>query len=121
MTDHHEQPTQDAPVLFPFPLTVYLHDGDLDPDPDQEWTEAELAFLRANALLDAVIDGPRRRDLEELVYLLGGPFGVEWRAGQLPIPAPATSWEPTVLELGHPVAEAMHLDPLWGDDPADYA
>jgi hypothetical protein len=35
--------------------------------------------------------------------------------------APATSWEPTVLELGHAVAEAMHLDPLWADDPADYA
>ena len=29
--------------------------------------------------------------------------------------------KPTVLELGHAVAEAMHLDPLWADDPADYA
>src|SRR5687768_4567784 len=95
---HHQQPAEDAQVLFPFPLTAYLRDGDLEPDPDQEqvqeWTEAELAFLRANVLLDAVIDGPRRRELEELVYLLGGPFGVEWRTGQLPIPAPATSWEP---------------------------
>jgi hypothetical protein len=53
--------------------------------------------------------------------MLAGPFGVDWRTGRAPIEALPTTWEPTVLELGHDVAEAMHLDPLWDDDPADYA
>jgi hypothetical protein len=123
MTDHDQQPAEDAQVLFPFPLATYLDDGDLEPDPDQdqELTEDELCILRANAFLDAVIDGRPWRREDELVFLLAGPFGVDWRAGHPPTEAPPTSWEPTVLELGQAVAEALHLNPLWSDDSADDA
>ena len=55
---------------------------------------------------------------DDLGFLLAGPFGVDRRAGRPPIEAPPTSWEPTVLELGHAVAEALHLDPLWSADDA---
>jgi hypothetical protein len=87
----------------------------------EQLSEDELAIFRTDALLDAIIDGRPWTVEDDLRFLLAGPFGVDWRAGHPPTEAPATSWEPTVLELGHAVAEAMHLDPLWADDPADYA
>ena len=115
--DHHPQPAEDAQVLFPLPLAAYLHDGDLEPDPDQdqELTEDEVCILRADALLDAIIDDRPWTHEDDLRFLLAGPFGIDWRAGHPPTEAPPTSWEPTVLELGHAVAEALHLDPLWSD------
>ncbi|HET6815125.1 MAG TPA: hypothetical protein VFJ69_14175 [Actinomycetota bacterium] len=81
----------------------------------------ELAVFRTDALLDAIIDGRPWTVEDDLGFLLAGRFGVDWRAGHPPIEAPPTSWEPTVLELGYAVAEAMHLDPLRGDDPPDDA
>jgi hypothetical protein len=121
--DHHQQPAQGAQVLYPLPLAAYLHEGDLEPDQDQDkrLTEDEVCILRVDALLDAIIDGRPWTVQDDLRFLLAGPFGVDWRAGHPPTEAPATSWEPTVLELGQAVAEALHLDPLWADDPADYA
>jgi hypothetical protein len=89
-------------------------------DPEQ-LTEDELCILRSDALLDAIIDGRPWTVEDDLRFLLAGPFGVDWRAGRPPLEAPATSWEPTLLELGHAVAEAMHLDPLWSDDGVDDA
>jgi hypothetical protein len=118
--DHHPQPAEDAQILFPLPLAAYLHDGDLEPDQDQEQdqelTEDEAAFLRSSRLLDAILDGRPWTVEGDLRFLLAGPFGVDWRAGHPPVEAPATSWEPTVLELGHAVAQALHLDPLWSND-----
>jgi hypothetical protein len=87
----------------------------------EQLTADELAIFRVDAVLDAIIDGRPWTVEDDLGFLLAGPFGVDWRAGHPPVEAQATSWEPTVLELGHAVAEAMHLDPLWADDPADYA
>jgi hypothetical protein len=84
-------------------------------------TADEVAIFHTDALLDAIADGRPWTVQDDLRFLLAGPFGVDWRAGHPPTEAPATSWEPTVLELGHAVAEAMHLDPLWADDPADRA
>jgi hypothetical protein len=85
-------------------------------DHPEQLTEDELCILRADALLDAIIDDRPWTVEDDLRFLLAGPFGVDWRPGHPPIEAPATTWEPTVLELGHTVAEAMHLNPLWVDD-----
>ena len=82
----------------------------------EQLTEDEVAFLGADALLDAIEAGRPWRVEDELRFLLAGPFGVDWRTGHPPLEAPPTTWEPTVLELGHAVAEAVHLDPLWTDD-----
>jgi hypothetical protein len=90
-------------------------------DHPEQLTEDEVAILRVDALLDAIADGRPWRVEDDLRFLLAGPFGVDWRAGHPPVEAPPTSWEPTVLELGHLVAGAMHLDPLWSDDCADDA
>jgi hypothetical protein len=87
----------------------------------EQLTADELCIRRTDALLDAIIDGRPWTVEDDLRFLLAGPFGVDWRAGHPPTEAPAISWEPAVLELGHGVAEAMHLDPLWSDDPADDA
>jgi hypothetical protein len=87
----------------------------------EQLTTDEVCILRADALLDAIIDGRLWTAEDDLGFLLAGPFGVDWRTGHPPVEAPAISWEPTVLELGHAVAEALHLDPLWTDDGADDA
>jgi hypothetical protein len=92
-----------------------------DQDPPEQLTADEVAVLRVDALLDAIVDGRPWTVEDDLRFLLAGPFGVDWRADRAPIEAPATSWEPTVLELGQAVAEALHLDPLWADDPAEDA
>jgi hypothetical protein len=84
----------------------------------EQLTADELAIFRTDALLDAIIDGRPWTVHDDLGFLLAGPFGVDRRAGRPPIEAPPTSWEPTVLELGHAVAEALHLDPLWSADDA---
>jgi hypothetical protein len=114
--DHHPQPAEDAQILFPLPLAAYLHDGDLEPKPGPGADRGRGLHppLRRPARRDH-----RRPSLDihdDLPFLLAGPFGVDWRVGHPPVEAPATSWEPTVLELGHAVAEALHLDPLWTDD-----
>jgi hypothetical protein len=90
-------------------------------DHSEQLTQDEVAILRVDGLLDAIAHGRPWRVEDDLRFLLAGPFGVDWRAGRVPIEAPPTTWESTVLELGHDVAEAMWLDPLWGDDPAEYA
>ena len=87
----------------------------------QQLTTDEVAILHVDAVLDAIIDGRPWTVEDDLRFLIAGLFGVDWRAGHPPTEAPPTTWEPTVLELGHAVAEAMHLDPLWADDPDDYA
>jgi hypothetical protein len=91
-------------------------------DHDAELAEQEAMFDQADALLDRILDSfpPQDQD-QELVFLLDGPFGVDWTAGREPHEAPPASWEPIVLELGEDVAVALHLDPLWADDPADFA
>jgi hypothetical protein len=91
-------------------------------DHEAERAEQEAMTMQADALLDRILDGLPPRDQDhELVFLLDGPFGVDWRTGREPHEAPPPAWEPIVLELGEPVAVAFHLDPLWADDPADYA
>jgi hypothetical protein len=72
---------------------------------------------RRDALLDRILDGlPARDQAEELVFLLDGPFGVDWQTGQEPHEAPPPSWEPIVLELGEALAVGLHLEPIWTDD-----
>jgi hypothetical protein len=93
----------------------------MTPDHPTQLTADELAILRVDAVLDAIVDGRPLRVEDALALMLAGPFGVDWRAGPPPRDAPPTSWEPIVLELGQAVAEALHLDPIWDDDPADYA
>jgi hypothetical protein len=83
----------------------------------QQLTEDELCIFRVDAVLDAIIDGRPWTVEDDLRFLLAGPFGIDWRAGHPPTEAPPTTWEPTVRELGHAVAQALHLDPLWADDP----
>jgi hypothetical protein len=90
----------------------------MTPDHPEQLTADEVAILHVSAVLDAIADGRAWTTEDDLRFLLAGPFGVDWRAGHPPIEAPPTSWEPTVLELGHTVAEALHLDPIWDDDPA---
>jgi hypothetical protein len=80
-------------------------------DHPEQLTEDELAIFRVDALLDAIIDGRPWTVDDELRFLLAGPFSVDWRTGLPPTEAPPTTWEPTVLELGHVVTEALHLDP----------
>jgi hypothetical protein len=82
----------------------------------EQLTPDQVASCHIDAVLDAIIGGRPWTVEDDLRFLLAGPFGVDWRAGHPPTEAPATSWEPAVLELGHAVAEAMHLDPLWTDD-----
>jgi len=89
----------------------------MTPDHDTQLTRDEVTFLHANAVLDAIVDGRPWTDEDDLALMLAAPFGVDWRTGQYPVEAPPTSWEPIVLELGHQVAEALHLDPIWDDDP----
>ena len=89
--------------------------------PEHQAQPAGRVRTTIGALLDAIIDGRPWTIQDDLPFLLAGPFGVDWRAGHPPTEAPATSWEPTVLEVGHAVAEALHLDPLWSDDPTDDA
>jgi hypothetical protein len=91
-------------------------------DHEAERAEQEAMTIRADALLDRSLDDLPARDQDhELGLLLAGPFGVDWTARREPHEAPPAAWEPIVLELGEPVAVAFHLDPLWADDPADYA
>ena len=77
----------------------------------EQLTADELAIFLTDALLDAIIGGRPWTVHDDLRFLLAGPFGVDWRAGRPPLEAPPTSWEPTVLELGHAVAEAMQVEP----------
>jgi hypothetical protein len=77
---------------------------------------ADELTIRADTVLDAILDGRPWTLQDELALLLAGPFGIDWRTGHPPLEAPPTSWEPTVLELGHAVTEALHLDPLWSDN-----
>ena len=93
----------------------------MTPDHPTQLTPDELAIRRTDAVLDAIVDGRPWTLQDELALMLAGPFGIDWRAGHPPLEAPATCWEPTVLELGYAVAQAMHLDPLWADDPTDEA
>jgi hypothetical protein len=90
-------------------------------DHDAERAEQVAMTMRADRLLDAILDGHAWTLQDELVFMLDGPFGVDWRAGRDPQQAPPAAWDPTVLELGEAVAVAFHLDPLWADDPADFA
>jgi hypothetical protein len=75
----------------------------MTPDHPEQLTADEVAVFPADALLDAIIDGRPCTVEDDLRFLLAGPFGVDWRAGRPPLEAPATSWEPTLLELGHAV------------------
>jgi hypothetical protein len=86
-------------------------------DHDAELAEQIAMQERRDALLDRILDGlpPRDQD-QELVFLLDGPFGVDWRTGREPHEAPPPSWEPIVLELGVTVAVAVALEPIWADD-----
>jgi hypothetical protein len=89
-------------------------------DHDAELAEQVAMQERRDALLDRILDGlPARDRAEELVFLLDGPFGIDWRAGREPHEAPPPSWEPIVLELGEAVAVALHLEPIWTDDGDD--
>jgi hypothetical protein len=90
-------------------------------DHEAEVAEQVAMTMRADRLLDAIVDGRAWTLHDELVFMLDGPFGVDWRAGRGPQQAPPAAWEPIVLELGEAVAVAFHLDPLWADDPADVA
>ena len=80
----------------------------MTPDHPEQLTEDEVAIFRTDALLDAIIDGRPWTHEDDLPFLLTGPFGVDWRAGHPPVEAPATTWEPTVLELGSRVARSLH-------------
>jgi hypothetical protein len=93
----------------------------MTPDHPTQLTPDQLAIRRTDAVLDAILDGRPWTSEDELALMLAGPFGIDWRPGHPPTDAPPPSWEPIVLELGHEVAEALHLDPIWDDDPADYA
>jgi hypothetical protein len=89
-------------------------------DHDAELAEQIAMQERMDALLDRILDGlPTRDQDQELVFLLDGPFGVDWWAGREPHEAPPPSWEPIVLELGMTVAAALHLEPAWTDDSDD--
>ena len=67
-------------------------------DHPEQLTEDELCILRADALLDAIIDGRPWTVEDDLRFLLAGPFGVDWRAGHPPRPRqplgspPSWSW-----------------------------
>jgi hypothetical protein len=89
-------------------------------DHDPELAEQVAMQERMDALLDRILDGlPTRDQDEELVFLLDGPFGIDWRTGREPHEAPPPSWEPIVLELGMTVAVALHLEPTRTDDDGD--
>ena len=88
-------------------------------DHDAQLAEQLALQQRRAARLDRILDGwPARDQAEELVFLLGGPFGVDWQTGQEPHAAPPPSWEQVVLELGEAVAVAVavHLEPIWTYD-----
>jgi hypothetical protein len=86
-------------------------------DHDAQLAEQLATQQRSDALLDRILDGrPARDQAEELVFLLGGPFGVDWQTGREPHEAPPPSSEPIVLELGEALAVAVHLEPIWTDD-----
>jgi hypothetical protein len=87
----------------------------------EQLTADELAIFRADALLDAILDGRPGRSRTTCGSCSPAASASTGEPATHPPEAPATSWEPTVLELGHAVAEAMHLDPLWSDDPAEDA
>jgi hypothetical protein len=87
-------------------------------DHDAPLAEQIAMQQRRDALLDRILDGlPARAQAEELVFLLGGPFGVDWQTGREPHEAPPPSWEQVVLELGETLAVA--LEPIWTDDGDD--
>jgi hypothetical protein len=87
-------------------------------DHDTQLAEQIAMQQRRDALLDRILDGlPARDQAEELVFLLGGPFGVDWQTGREPHEAPPPSWEQVVLELGETLAVA--LEPIWTDDGDD--
>jgi hypothetical protein len=88
-------------------------------DHPEQLTADEVAISRTDALLDAIIDGRPWTVEDELRFLLAGPFGVDWRTGHPPTEAPATSWEPTVLELGHAVAEACTWSRCGATEPEE--
>jgi hypothetical protein len=91
-------------------------------DQDAELAEQVAMQERRDALLDRILDGlPTRDQAEELVFLLDGSFGIDWRAGREPHEAPPPSWEPIVLELGITVAVALHLEPTWTHEDGDDA
>jgi hypothetical protein len=86
-------------------------------DHDAQLAEQIAMQQRRAAWLDRILDGrPARDQAEELVFLLGGPFGVDWRTGREPHAAPPPSWEPVVLEFGEALAVAVDLEPIWTDD-----
>jgi hypothetical protein len=55
-------------------------------DHDAPLAEQLAMQQRRAALLDRILDGrPARDQAEELVFLLDGPFGVDWQTGQSPM------------------------------------
>jgi hypothetical protein len=53
-------------------------------DHDAELAEQVAMTMRADRLLDAILDGRAWTLQDELVFLLDGPFGVDWRTGRDP-------------------------------------
>jgi hypothetical protein len=93
-------------------------------DHDAELAEQIAMQARMDALLDRILDrlpGVESTGEEDLVLMLDGPFGVEWRRGREPHEAPPAAWEQVVLELGEDVAVGFHLDPVWAEDAAEHA